>query len=136
MPRRSLTLTAAQWSEIIAHVQAGLPNEACGLLGGVDGVVRRVYPAENIRRSPWEYQLDPQQQVRAMLEMEAQGWELVGIFHSHPGGPPLPSATDVARAYYPESIYLILALDARGEWRGRGFRIEEGRVQERLVRVE
>lgn len=131
----SLTLTPAQWQEIVAHVQAERPNEACGLLGGVGGIVQRVYPGENILHSPVEYQMDPEQQVRVMLEIESAGWELSGIYHSHPGGPPVPSPTDVARAYYPDSIYLILAPETGGEWRGRAFRIEEGKVEEVRLRV-
>ncbi len=132
----SLTLTAAQWRDMVAHVHAERPNEACGLLGGEGGEVRKVYPAENILHSPWEYRMDPTQQVRVMLEIEAAGWELSGIYHSHPGGPPVPSPTDVARAYYPDSIYLILAPgDATGEWRGRAFVIEEGRVEEVPLRM-
>jgi proteasome lid subunit RPN8/RPN11 len=132
----SLTLAAAHWQALLAHVQAESPNEACGLLGGEAGVVRRVYPVENSLHSPWEYQMDPADQVRVMLEIEASGWELSGIYHSHPGGPPAPSPTDVARAYYPESVYVILAPDqGRGAWRGRAFRIDEGRVEEVPLRV-
>ena len=132
----SLTLTPAQWQAIIAHVRAERPNEACGLLAGEGGVVRKVYPAENILHSPVQYQIDPKRQVEIMLEIEAAGWELSGIYHSHPGGPPAPSPTDVARAYYPDSIYLILAPgDATGEWRGRAFVIEEGRVEEVPLRM-
>ncbi len=132
----SLTLTAAQWRDMVAHVEAERPDEACGLLAGEGGVVRKVYPAENILHSPVAYQMDPQRQVEIMLEIEAAGWELSGIYHSHPGGPPVPSPTDVARAYYPDSIYLILAPeDAPGEWRGRAFAIEGGRVEEIPLRM-
>jgi len=132
----SLTLTPAQWQEIVAHVEVEQPNEACGLLGGEGGEVRKVYPAENILHSPVAYQMDPKRQVEIMLEIEAAGWELSGIYHSHPGGPPVPSPTDVAQAYYPDSIYVILAPQAAtGEWRGRAFRIEAGGVKEVEVMI-
>jgi [CysO sulfur-carrier protein]-S-L-cysteine hydrolase len=131
-----LTLSRAQWQEIIAHAQAELPNEACGLLAGEGGTVRHVYPVENSLHSPWAYEMDPTQQVHVMLEIEAAGWELSAIYHSHPGGPPVPSPTDVARAYYPDSIYLILAPEAATrEWHGRAFVIEEGRVEELSLQV-
>ena len=132
----ALTLTAAQWREVVAHVEAGRPNEACGLLAGEGGVVRRVYPVENVLHNPREYQMDPKRQVEVMLEIEGAGWELSGIYHSHPGGPPVPSPTDVAQAYYPDSIYVILAPQAAaGEWRGRAFRIEAGEVKEVEVMI-
>ena len=78
--------------------------------------------------------MDPAQQVETMAAIEAAGWELTGIFHSHPGGPPTPSATDIAQAYYPESLYVILTPDAMGEWQGRAFQIDGGQAQE--VRLE
>ena len=37
-----LTLTENQMQQMIAHAQAALPNEACGLLGGKDGRVQAV----------------------------------------------------------------------------------------------
>jgi proteasome lid subunit RPN8/RPN11 len=117
-----------------AHAQACWPDEACGLLAGLDGVVRRVYVVENVLHSAWEYQMDPRAQVRVMLEIEAAGWELSGIFHSHPQGPPAPSATDVARSYYPDCVHVILAPEG-GVWRGRGFLIVEGQVDEIALNV-
>jgi len=125
----TFTLTAAQWQEIVAHVQSERPNEACGLLGGEGGEVRQVYLVENIRHSPMEYEMHPEQQVRAMLDIETRGGELIGIFHSHPSGPPAPSTTDVKRAYYPEAMYLIVSPGESGGWQGRGFRIEGGHVE-------
>jgi proteasome lid subunit RPN8/RPN11 len=79
--------------------------------------------------------MHPEQQVQAMLDIEARGWELAGIFHSHPNGPSVLSATDVRRAYYPEAVYLIISPDERGEWQGRGFHIEDGRVEAVPLRI-
>ena len=126
----TLALSAAQWAAILRHVQSEAPNEACGLLGGTAGRVQQVYPVENAAHSPWTYRMEAGAQVRAMLEIEAAGWELLAIFHSHPAGPPVPSGTDVAQAYYPDSIYLILAPGEAGEWQGRAFNITAEGVSE------
>ena len=115
---------------MLAHVQAGLPNEACGLLGGPQGKVERVYGVENVYRSPVAYYMDPAAQVEAMVEIEAAGWDVCGIFHSHPAGPPVPSATDVAQALYAEAVYVIVAPDGAGGWQMRGFEIDSGHVRE------
>ena len=131
-----LILTCAHWQAILDHVQAEMPNEACGLLGGEEGEVRQVYLVENIRHSLVEYEMHPEQQVRAMLDIETRGWELIGIFHSHPSGPPVPSTTDVKRAYYPEAVFLIVSPGESGGWQGRGFRIEDRRVEAVLVQIE
>jgi proteasome lid subunit RPN8/RPN11 len=126
----TLRLTAAHRDAMLAHVQAGLPNEACGLLGGPPGKVERVYGVENVYRSPVAYYMDPAAQVEAMVEIEAAGWDVCGIFHSHPAGPPVPSATDVAQALYPEAVYVIVAPDGAGGWQMRGFEIDSGHVRE------
>lgn len=132
----SLRLTAAQWQTIVDQLTRELPDEACGLLGGEAGRVRAVYPIENIRHSPVAYEMDPARQIEAMIAIEEVGWEVSGIYHSHPHGPPTPSPTDVAQAYYPESVYVICAPEASGAWRGRAFRIEAGRVTEVPLVIE
>lgn len=129
MPSPSLVLTPAQRAQMVAHVQRHAPEEACGILAGVGGQVQQVYEVENLRHSPVAYEMDPVQQVEAMLALETAGWDLCGIFHSHPAGPPLPSATDLAQAYYPDAVYVILAPSGR-EWGMRGFTLAGGRAVE------
>lgn len=133
VPQR-LLFPKALFAEMLAHVESGLPNEACGLLAGKGEQVEAHYPAENTARSPVRFQMDARQQVLAMLDLEARGLELAAIYHSHPHGPPRPSATDVAEAYYPEAMYMILSSGREGAWEARAFRIVDGEVEE--VRVE
>lgn len=115
---------------MLAHLAACAPEEGCGLLGGINGQVQTVYPVENILHSPVEYLMDATEQVRVMMALEQAELEIAGIFHSHPTGPPTPSPTDVAQAYYPDAVYVIGAPDAEGHWQARGFRIEAGKVVE------
>lgn len=111
---------------MLAHARAEAPFEACGALGGRDGRVEKVYPAQNAEKSPALYRMVPEEQLQIFLEIEGQGWELVGIYHSHPGGPAYPSATDLELAYYPEAVYVILSLVESPA--ARAFRIVEGVV--------
>lgn len=127
-----LTVDGAQ--RILTHVQAEWPLEACGLLGGIGRQVLAVYPTRNELASPVRYRVHPEDLIRVIRELEARGWELVGIYHSHPHGPPAPSAIDVAEAYYPEAIYVIAA-PVHGEWRLRAFRIMNGTVREVPIRL-
>ncbi len=117
----TLTLSEEHCTAILAHAEAERPNEACGLLAGKAGRVRRVYKMENIHHSPTVYEMNPAQQLAAFLDMEAAGWELLAIYHSHPAGPAEPSPTDIAQAYYPESIYVIVSPAPGGTWQVRGF---------------
>jgi proteasome lid subunit RPN8/RPN11 len=97
--------------------------------------VERVYCVANAYYSPVAYYMEPVAQVQAMVEIETAGWEIVGIFHSHPAGPPVPSATDIAQAYYPEAVYLILAPAGPETWGLRGFEIVDGRTREVALEI-
>jgi proteasome lid subunit RPN8/RPN11 len=131
-----LKLRSAHRQAILEHVRSLWPEEACGLLGGSGGQVQRVYPIENVRHSRDEYFMDPNQQVTAMLEIEAAGWEVCSIFHSHPAGPAHPSTTDIDRAYYPDAVYIILAPADNTEWLMRGFEIDSGQLREVTLEIE
>jgi proteasome lid subunit RPN8/RPN11 len=125
-----LALRIEHQQTMLDHVRGLWPEEACGLLAGAAGQVEGVYLVENIRHSRSDYFMDPQQQVTTMLAIEAAGWDLCGIFHSHPAGQPQPSATDIDRAYYPDAVYIILAPVDDQAWAMRGFTINEGLVRE------
>jgi proteasome lid subunit RPN8/RPN11 len=65
-----------------------------------------------------------------MQEMDDEGWDLVGIFHSHTFTEAYPSKTDVELAAYPDATYLILTLMDPEAPRLRAFSIKEGEVSE------
>lgn len=112
----TLHLTTAQLDAIVGHVSAVMPQEACGLLGGVEGVVKAVYPIPNVAPNPeTSYFMEPRAQVSALSQIEARGWELTAIYHSHPpGGKGEPSPADIAQAYYPEAWTLIIVPGLNG----------------------
>ena len=126
----TLSLPTLLQAELIAHATALLPEEACGLLAGCDGRATRFYPVENVRHSPVEYEMEPRALVQSMLSIEAQGLELLAIYHSHPTGPAFPSTTDLAQAYYPDQAYVILSLNDRARPELRAFRIQDGHARE------
>lgn len=130
-----LEISQPQYDSVVAQAQSASPLEACGLMAGDENRVRQVYPVDNIRHSPVEYEMDPQQQLRAMLDMEDKGWELTAIYHSHPNGPQVPSATDVERALYPDAVYVIISLAQEGQPTLRAFHIVSRVVAEIPLRV-
>jgi proteasome lid subunit RPN8/RPN11 len=131
-----LILTQAQLRQIFEHTEAAAPNEACGLLAGIDQRVIQVLPAVNVAQNPAvEYLMDPQDQIRHFQTMEEQGLELLGIYHSHPVSPAYPSPTDLSRAFYPEAVYAIVSLMESDSPVLRAFRIVDGQIVEALVQV-
>jgi proteasome lid subunit RPN8/RPN11 len=61
-------------------------------------------------------------------------FEPLGIFHSHPAGPPVPSPTDIAEAAYPDSIYVVISLQIRPP-SVRAFAIVEEQVAEMEIDI-
>jgi [CysO sulfur-carrier protein]-S-L-cysteine hydrolase len=115
---------------IIEQAKREHPNEACGLLGGVDGEATELFQMTNAERSPVIYRMEPAEQLRVFNEIDRNGLDLVGIYHSHTRSPAYPSSTDVSLAYYAEAVYLIVSLQDMAEPDLRGFRINDGKVTE------
>jgi proteasome lid subunit RPN8/RPN11 len=123
-------------NQMLDHLQACYPLEGCGLLAGDEmRRVTAVYPIDNILQSPTAYEMDPYQQIEAMLGLEAAGWQLLVIYHSHPQGPEQPSATDIALALYPEALHIIVSLREQNAPVVRAFQIAEPEVVEQKIRV-
>lgn len=114
--------------EIVVHCLAADPNEACGLLATKDGDVVRVYPTSSVEPSPTSYTVPPEEHFAALEDAERRGWELGGVFHSHPDGPARPSMVDVMAALDPGWVYLVVGLD--GEPRVRAWRIRDSQIDE------
>jgi proteasome lid subunit RPN8/RPN11 len=97
--------------EMVAHAREDVPNECCGMVGGRDGTAERVVRVKNAAASPLRYEMDPQGQFDALKEIEADGGELLAIYHSHTKSAAYPSQTDVNQAQnWPEQIYVIVSL--------------------------
>jgi len=116
---------------MVAHALFCDPEEACGLLAAdEEGRLRMAYCLGNADRSPVTYSLDPQEHFRALRHAEANGWHLAGVFHSHTQSPARPSPTDVAQAFEPDWLYVLVSLEDRDAPEVRGFWIRDGKVEE------
>jgi proteasome lid subunit RPN8/RPN11 len=115
--------------EMVEHAHRDRPLECCGLLVGRGREVTRVVPMRNIDASPTRFTIEPHEHISLMRELRQlrQGEQIVGVYHSHPEGPPRPSSTDIAEAHYPDWLYVVLGA-ACGRWRVRGFAISRGIV--------
>ena len=109
-----IELKLADYLEMVRHARALAPIEDCGLLGGTvaDGVktVEKVYYLTNTDHSEEHFSLDPKEQFAAVKEMRANGWQLLGNWHSHPASPSRPSEEDKRLAFDSKASYFILSL--------------------------
>jgi proteasome lid subunit RPN8/RPN11 len=112
---------------MVAHAEREFPLEACGMLGGVAGMVSEHYPMTNTDQSNEHFTMAPKEQFAVVKDLRAKGKELLAIYHSHPETPARPSAEDIRLALTPGVSYLIVSLaGARPEV--KSFRIEGGMV--------
>lgn len=121
---QSITLPQAIYDEIIAHAQAGKPEEICGILRGRGTEAYELFRAKNIATERIEnYDVDPQTLMK-QFEFEEAGDEMMGIYHSHPVSVAWPSATDAWNAHYPDTYYLICSTEYDDAPILRAFRME------------
>jgi proteasome lid subunit RPN8/RPN11 len=107
-----MRIAQALIDEMVAHAREDLPNECCGLVGGLDGEAIEVIRVENAAASPLRYEMDPTEQYDAYTAIEGKGHELLAIYHSHTKSAAYPSQTDVNQAVaWPDQVYLIVSLE-------------------------
>lgn len=117
--------------ELLHHALRSPEAEICGLISGDNNGLTCCYPIGNIAPDPERsFEMDPKEQVAALRHMEENGEELRAIYHSHPHGPPFPSATDIAQHQYPDVLFIVISLAPRGYPEIRGFFIRNQQVEE------
>ena len=136
----SLVLTAAQWEAIEAECRACWPAEACGLLIGHGERVQTVsgvMVAANLAPDRGDrFELDPRIRFEAEKRCRASGERLLGHWHSHPNGRRTPSATDLAMAFEPDLVWLIVAIcSAAVAGHAGAFRLDPRKGRFRPVRL-
>lgn len=123
-----LTINTEQLAQLRAHLEAGYPNEACGIvLGELDlasgqRAVREIVPVANAWISGElaepahslrdRYAIDPEDVARADRRASKLGWDIIGFFHSHPDSVNTPSETDREWAW--PVVSFVIATVERG----------------------
>ncbi len=148
---------------MIAHALDGMPLEACGLFAGIpaaapvsasaadaataptaaqsaevqisaESQVLRFYPCVNEAQSSKLYTVPGKAFLQADRDAEANGWQILGVMHSHTHTDAYPSPTDVAQAPDPDWHYVIVSL--RDDLPSlRSYRIVDGTITEEQVRL-
>ena len=122
-----LTIPQTIIDAITAHAQRDFPLEACGILGGANGVVTEQYPMANIDQSNEHFTLEPKEQFSVVKDLRSKGIEMLAIYHSHPETPARPSEEDIRLALTPNVSYVIVSL-AGATPEVKSYRIEGGEV--------
>ncbi|MBI5700554.1 M67 family metallopeptidase [Candidatus Saganbacteria bacterium] len=130
-----LTIKKNVYDEILGHAKKNPLAEVCGLLGGRDSRVDKIYKMTNTSDTPdLCYFMDPKEQLTVMKKMREIQMQMVAIYHSHTHSEAYPSAKDVALAYYPDSYYIIVSLTNKPNV--RAFRIVDEKITEEKIEIE
>jgi proteasome lid subunit RPN8/RPN11 len=123
-----LRITQQHLDKIHAHLEAGYPHEACGILVG-DIVFDAQTPTKTVRdvvlvQNAWEavneresqhnrYLISPDDMARADREAGKKNQDIIGFFHSHPDDRSRPSETDREWAW-PVISFVIVSVRGDG----------------------
>jgi len=120
-------------SDINIHGESAYPEEGAGLLmGRVDGEVRfveQIYPLNNSREDNARhnrYLITAQDMLQGEEDAFRLGLDIIGVFHSHPDHPDVPSEFDREWAL-PWFSYLITSVQSGQAASRRSWRLSDDR---------
>lgn len=124
------------YREMIEHLREVHPLEGCGLIAFSGAEPAKVYPGTNILRSASRYRMSDIEVLRAVDDMNRQGWWLGAIYHSHPNSHPVPSTTDLLEANWPDALMLIVSRLTSSAPDLRAYRVIDGGLSYEEVEIE
>lgn len=144
-----IRLRARNVGEIRRHAEAAYPHECCGLLigrieaGGRAREVEETYPVENTFEEGERHhrmRIEPLDYARAERAFAGRGLGVVGNYHSHPEGRPVPSQFDLEHlAPWPTMSYIVISVRGGESVELRSWELEADRsrfTEEEVVEVE
>jgi proteasome lid subunit RPN8/RPN11 len=115
--------------QINAHVESAYPEEGAGFLIGVEGEVKHILSLPNAREDEARHNrflITPEEYLKAELTADKLRLSLIGVFHSHPDCPNIPSEYDREWAQ-PFFSYIITRVDEGRAVNSRSWRLIEDR---------
>jgi proteasome lid subunit RPN8/RPN11 len=124
--------------QITEHVQKAYPEEGAGFLIGEEGNVKEILALSNAREDAARHNrflITPEDYLKAELTADRLGLSLIGVFHSHPDCPNIPSEYDREWAQ-PFFFYIITRVDQGKVVSHRSWRLVEDRTKYEEEEIE
>jgi len=121
-----------------AHVEKAYPEEGAGFLIGEEGEVREIMTLSNSREDGARHNrflFTPEDYLQAEMRAEGLGLSLIGVFHSHPDCPNIPSEYDREWAQ-PFFSYIITRVDSGKAVNSRSWKLLEDRSKYEEEEIE
>jgi len=125
MAKPMIRIPGSIYRKMVEHAKRENPLECCGLLGGKDQTVEKVFETQNVARSPDLFSMDPKEELMVFEEMDNQSMEIIAIYHSHPHTIPFPSEADVKMAFSFNVPLVIISLKERNDSVLKAFQIRK-----------
>lgn len=117
----ALEVTSGAMATLLEEAVKAAPLECCGVLLGKGERIAQALPAANVSPEPLtRFEIDPATLLAAHKAARAGGPQVVGYYHSHPTGHPVPSATDCEHSTGDLRVWAIVADDEVAFWRDSG----------------
>lgn len=109
-----LNISVAAEQVMNEHLKASFPYEGCGFFFGKDGKTREIteaYVVDNSKDGDQRrrFEISALDYMKAERYALANGLDLLGVFHSHPNHPAIPSIHDLRQAM-PYFSYIIKSI--------------------------
>ncbi len=133
-----LRLSQTAYASMVGHAYDGQPDEACGLLGGVDDRVHVFVPCRNEDASSRTFTIGKEGWDAADRVLGPRDLDVVGVMHSHTHTDAYPSPTDVDKAGNPllEHWHWIIVSLRDDAPVLRSYRIIDGEIIEESVVID
>ncbi len=124
-----LTISKELLVRINAHLEAAYPDEGAGFLLGEDDEVKEILTLPNAREDSARHNrflIEAEDYMKAEVRADSLTLSLIGVFHSHPDCPNVPSEYDREWAQ-PFFSYIITRVDNGKAVSHRSWRLAEDR---------
>lgn len=126
-----IKISQALIEKINKHVESAYPEEGAGFLLGNENEVKEILALPNAREDEARHNrflITPEDYLKAELKADELDLNLIGVFHSHPDCPNVPSEYDREWAQ-PFFSYVITRVDAGKSVSHRSWRLVEDRTK-------
>ena len=124
--------------QINEHVEKAYPEEGAGFLIGENGEVKEIVALSNAREDGSRHNrflFTPEDYLQAELKADSLRLSLIGVFHSHPDCPNVPSEYDREWAQ-PFFSYIITRVDQGKAVNSRSWKLLEDRSKYEEEEIE
>ncbi len=128
----SVTISSELLQQLVSEAAVSPDVEVCGLLFGATGRIEAAEACANVAANTARaFEINPAALFAAHRRARSGGMAVIGHYHSHPTGLPVPSPRDAAQAMGDGAVWVILGGGGVRAWRS----VEVGAFVEETIRV-